>query len=90
MQELDAITAAIIGDAIAIHRELGPGLLEATYEACLTSLWSRHGLEVERLINFNVTRLTDGLRRVVPGYRAPLSSFAEPSASSAIDSVGGG
>jgi hypothetical protein len=48
------------------------------------------GCEVGLLINFNVTRLKDGLRRVVLGYREPISSSSEQSASSAIDSVGGG
>jgi GxxExxY protein len=33
---LDALTEQIIGAAIAVHRELGPGLLESSYEACLT------------------------------------------------------
>jgi len=32
---LDAITSRIIGAAIEVHRELGPGLLEATYSQCL-------------------------------------------------------
>lgn len=31
----DAGTALIIGACIEVHRVLGPGLLEATYEACL-------------------------------------------------------
>jgi GxxExxY protein len=34
-EELNAISEAIIGAAIALHRELGPGLLESAYEACL-------------------------------------------------------
>jgi GxxExxY protein len=33
--ELNKITEAIIGAAIAVHRSLGPGLLESAYEACL-------------------------------------------------------
>ena len=31
----DALTKEIIGAAIEVHKALGPGLLEATYEACL-------------------------------------------------------
>ena len=31
----DALTGQIIGAAIEVHRQLGPGLLESTYEACL-------------------------------------------------------
>lgn len=33
--ESDSITQAIIGAAIQAHTELGPGLLESTYEVCL-------------------------------------------------------
>lgn len=31
----EAVTEQIIGAAIEIHRELGPGLLESAYEECL-------------------------------------------------------
>ena len=31
----DLLTQAIIGAAIEVHRHLGPGLLESTYEQCL-------------------------------------------------------
>lgn len=128
--ETDGITGVIIGEAIAVHRELGPGLLESTYGKCLASALARRGLKVERqvrlplvfrgeqlegayrldmlvedrvvvelktvaafepvflaqmmtylklsgcqvglLINFNVVRLKDGIRRVVCGYRDPV------------------
>lgn len=136
MVAVNSITEAIIGEAIAVHRELGPGLLESTYEACLARLLTHRGLKMDRqiampavfhgerldvayrldllvedrvvvelktvtrlepvhlaqmntylkfsscevglLINFNVTRLVDGLRRVIrdadtpPEPRSPL------------------
>ncbi len=34
-EKLNRISEAIIGAAIEVHRTLGPGLLESTYEACL-------------------------------------------------------
>lgn len=45
---LDAFTEQIIGAAIAVHRELGPGLLESIYEACLTFELVERGLRFER------------------------------------------
>jgi hypothetical protein len=42
-QELNALTKAIIGAAIKVHRELGPGLLESAYEACLCFELRRQG-----------------------------------------------
>lgn len=33
--EFDALSRQVIGCAIEVHRELGPGLLESTYEQCL-------------------------------------------------------
>ena len=41
-------TEQIIGAAIDVHRELGPGLLESTYEACLQFELVGRGLRVER------------------------------------------
>lgn len=35
-QEINSLTAKIIGCAIEIHRNLGPGLLESAYERCLS------------------------------------------------------
>lgn len=42
------ITRGIIGAAINIHRELGPGLLESAYEACLDHELQELGLRIER------------------------------------------
>ena len=33
--DFDLLSKRAIGCAIEVHRELGPGLLESTYEACL-------------------------------------------------------
>jgi GxxExxY protein len=41
-------TEQIIGAAIDVHRELGPGLLESTCEACLQFELVGRGLRVER------------------------------------------
>jgi GxxExxY protein len=49
--ELKAITEAVIGSAIEVHRELGPGLLESTYEACLAYELTQRGLDVLRQLH---------------------------------------
>jgi len=54
-QNLNAVTEAIIGAAIAVHRELGPGLLESTYEACLAYELAERNLKVERQKGLPVT-----------------------------------
>jgi len=38
----------VIGSAIEVHRELGPGLLESTYEECLAYELQRASLKIER------------------------------------------
>jgi GxxExxY protein len=42
------LTQEIIAAAIAVHRALGPGLLESAYEACLSYELGKMGLRVER------------------------------------------
>jgi len=44
--KVDEITDAIVGEAIRIHRELGPGLLESVYEKVLAAGLTRKGLLV--------------------------------------------
>lgn len=46
--ELNKLTQQIIGAAIEVHRHLGPGLLESTYEACLQYELEKSGLKAER------------------------------------------
>jgi GxxExxY protein len=49
-EEFDELTDAIIGAAIEVHRALGPGLLESTYEMCLCRELSLRGLRFERQV----------------------------------------
>ena len=46
--KVNELTEQIIGAAIEVHRSLGPGLLESTYEACLLYELAERKLYVER------------------------------------------
>ena len=46
----DPLTHRIIGAAIEVHRLLGPGLLESTYEECLSLELTLLGIPFERQI----------------------------------------
>lgn len=134
-ERLNALSEKVIGAGIAVHRGLGPGLLESAYQACLAHEMDRRGVPFERekalpvryrgvnldcgyrldflvdgrlivelkaterlepiheaqvlsylrladrrlalLMNFNVGRLKDGVRRLVNGFpdsQRPLRS----------------
>ena len=47
MKPIDEISSDVIGVAMSIHREIGPGLLESVYQAILAKKLSRLGYEVE-------------------------------------------
>ena len=66
---LNAITEKIIGAAIAVHNELGPGLLESPYDACLSYELLDRGLVFERQKPLPLTYR--GLR-LDCGYRVDL------------------
>ena len=44
---LNSISDKIIGAAIEVHKELGPGLLESVYEACLYHELKKQGVSVD-------------------------------------------
>lgn len=46
-EELNDLTARIIGVAIDVHRELGPGLLEKVYQRCLKIALEEVGFNVQ-------------------------------------------
>src|ERR1700761_6481756 len=45
--DLNAIAKAIVDSAIKVHKNLGPGLLESSYRACLTHELRSRGFSVE-------------------------------------------
>jgi len=48
MKDLNDLSYKVIGLAYKVHSELGPGLLESTYETCLEYLLLEAGFNVER------------------------------------------
>ncbi len=66
---INQITEGIIGAAINVHRELGPGLLESAYEACLVYELMEHGFTVERQKSLPITYKG---KQVNCGYRIDL------------------
>jgi GxxExxY protein len=47
-QKINRITEKIIGCAIEVHRNLGPGLLESAYEKCLCYELTQAGFEYKQ------------------------------------------
>src|SRR5215212_5498134 len=45
--EFDQLSRTVIGCAIEVHRELGPGLLESTYRQCLAEELTVHRIPFE-------------------------------------------
>lgn len=48
--DINKITEKIIGCAIEVHKQLGPGLLESTYETCLCYEIGKTGLTVQKQV----------------------------------------
>src|SRR5262245_58950813 len=46
MDERDPLTSGVIEAAIEVHRELGPGLLESVYQACMEHELALRGIDV--------------------------------------------
>ncbi|WP_245189437.1 GxxExxY protein [Lunatimonas salinarum] len=67
--ELNDLSYKIIGCVYKVHSELGPGLLESTYEVCLEYEMRKAGLAVERQKPLPV--IYDNIR-LEAGYRIDL------------------
>ncbi len=66
MLKEDELSNEIIGAAIEVHRNLGPGLLESAYEECLCYEFVNRGIKYERQkllpVAYKGTKLDCGYR----------------------------
>jgi len=69
MEILNKLSYEIIGAVYKVHTELGPGLLESTYEICLEYELLKQGLKVKRQKALPVVY---GEIKLEEGYRIDL------------------
>ena len=50
MHRIDELSGAVVDEAIRLHREVGPGLLESVYEVVLAGRLEARGLRVARQV----------------------------------------
>ncbi|WP_010662098.1 GxxExxY protein [Marinilabilia salmonicolor] len=60
---LNNISSQIIGGAIEVHKELGPGLLESVYGACLAHELRNKGLLVEEQVRLPLIYKNESLQK---------------------------
>jgi iron complex transport system substrate-binding protein len=53
--DIDDISAAVVDEAIGVHRELGPGLFESVYETVLAGWLEKRSLKVARQVPVPIT-----------------------------------
>ncbi|MEM6822142.1 MAG: GxxExxY protein [Verrucomicrobiota bacterium] len=63
------LTGQIIGAAIEVHKVLGPGLLESTYEECLADELNQRNISYRRQVEIPIIYKS---RRLEAEYRADL------------------
>ncbi len=70
-EEINKITSAVIGSAIEVHRELGPGFLESLYEEALAIEMKSRGISFTKQHEIHVSYKT------VPIGKARLDFLVE-------------
>lgn len=66
---LNQISGHVVDSAVTVHATLGPGLLESTYQACLSYELRKRGLRVREEVALPVVYDT---QRLEIGYRIDL------------------
>ena len=63
---MDFLTQKVIGLSIEVHKVLGPGLLESSYEACLIYELLKSGIKAKQQvllpINYKGTKIDNGYK----------------------------
>ena len=69
MTAVNDVTGSVVDAAIKVHTQLGPGLLESAYQACLAYDLRKRGLDVQTQVSLPV--IYDEVR-IDCGYRVDL------------------
>ena len=69
MTAVNDVTGSVVDAAIKVHTQLGPGLLESAYQACLAYELRKRGLDVQTQVSLPV--IYDEVR-IDCGYRVDL------------------
>ena len=69
-EALNELSRQVLGAAFRVHTELGPGLLESAYRACLVYELRKLGLEVRTEVP--VPLVYDGVKLGDTGYRSDV------------------
>ena len=82
VEEVNAITGAVVAAGVRIHQKLGPGLLESVYEVVLARDLARLGCHVERQkavsFEFEGTRFDDASWPDLTSSTTPSLSKSRP------------
>jgi GxxExxY protein len=68
-EDHDSLSETVIGAAIYVHQKLGPGLLESSYEQCLTWALTARNVAVRRQVELPI--IFEG-HRLAAAYRIDL------------------
>ena len=58
--EVNKLSKVVVESSLAVHRKLGPGLLESAYETCLLHEFKKAGIDTERQVKIPI--IYDGIR----------------------------
>ena len=86
-EQLDPITARIIGCAIQVHRSLGPGLLESVYQRALAIEFTHSQVAFESRRRISITYRGEKLGDFEPDFIVENQVVVEVKSATAHDRV---